>query len=750
MSGNNNTAWSSKFKKFGINDPFLKLITIKYEKNIPWQTVVKDEVTLNIYLRDILIPELKNKTIYGVYDKRISKSFFVYYEDLDVEQILQTDELTAEEKESVNIKLNIEENRHTNAEGAKKLAFILNKRKEASFQSWFEILKKKYKKNYGFQYLILKPIIEQSGYNSRRLLSAPSLSVIKWLFVRIKNEFYIPSANFGFEYRMRLSNGLNNRITNGWQYIPSGPQNSAKLTSAAARSGWCIAGDYYASCYLSDCQFYILRKNNKPIVALRVSKENQLIDEVRGVNNNIPFDFYSEIWFFIYSILQKYPQTSEVVNASYLKEMLPNFTEVITQNLEKNKANLIWWQEMIDKWPGTYDLASEEIKTKIKFDTISFISNSFYMSLGTEFRNKYGIHFSEQDYINLLEQYPQMYIDLEAIGNVNLETACIKGVYNRLLLEDITYKEYIELPEFVKKDPKIIDRINSHLPLSFERKIIKRGSTHKERTLNLKFEDFIPFSTDESLETSTLRALEVIIKNQDADFTDIIFPKVILKHPQFKEIRKQAWLKAVLKHPTFYFAFPPDLVEKNIWAPQTTIDSKHLDTLNTWIWRIENRPWYLESEKKVPKSVRYHEDLLKAYLRGWGKILSKTPSQIWKKVNSHQRVYMSYAALRNFYIFSTLAQSFGPKGGGYLKASDRMKNITAYKIAYYYSTIINKSPKYSRINFYERPLQLNELDPQNKLIRLYLTHQFNPFASLVNIKSGQENYYFNKMDPNKP
>ena len=107
MSGNNNTAWSSKFKKFRITYPFLKLITFKYEKSIPWQAVVKDESTLTIYLRDILIPELKNKTIYGVYDKRISKSFFVYYEDLDVEQILQTDELTAEEKESVNIKLNI-------------------------------------------------------------------------------------------------------------------------------------------------------------------------------------------------------------------------------------------------------------------------------------------------------------------------------------------------------------------------------------------------------------------------------------------------------------------------------------------------------------------------------------------------------------------------------------------------------------------------------------------------------------------
>lgn len=37
MAANNTIQWSSKFKKFGINDPFLQLVTVKYENKIPWQ-----------------------------------------------------------------------------------------------------------------------------------------------------------------------------------------------------------------------------------------------------------------------------------------------------------------------------------------------------------------------------------------------------------------------------------------------------------------------------------------------------------------------------------------------------------------------------------------------------------------------------------------------------------------------------------------------------------------------------------------
>ena len=770
MAANTTTQWSSKFKKFGITDPFLKLLTVKYENSITWP-VVKDELTLNQHIKDVLLPDLKKKTIWNEAYNQSSKSLFVGDDHLDVEQILKTDEFSDDEYSEVTQYLNGIDNYDEYVEtgqitesleeytinmmefAAYALATIINNRKEDAFKIWFDNVQKKHPKNVAFQYLILKPIIEQSGYNSRRLLPAPDNGVLKWLFVRIQHELYVPSTNFGLEYRMRLSNGLNHRVINGWQFIPSGIENAAKLTAAAARSGWCIAGQYYAERYLAH-DFYILREKGKPVVALRVDKKNQKCYEVSGVHNEIAYNYYSEIWFFIRSIFSSSTIPSKFVKSNSAERMVPHFSKIVNENLEKNKKNSEWWQEMVSKWPGTYDLVPDELKSEVKLDTSTFIKNQFYMSLGVEFREKYGIHFSESDYIGLLEQHPQFYSELGILDNPTLAAACIKGVLNRLIVNDITYKEYNKLPEFARKSPEIINRITTHLPLSFEKNIIKRGSNYKERNESVMLEEHVSYTQGESLDLTILRALESILKNQSSDFTDVIFSKEIISHPDFKEIRKQAWLKAVLKDPTFYFAFPIDLVHEHVWAPQTKISAKDEKTLETWISKIEARPWYLATEGKVPKSVRYHEALLRAYLKGWGAILSKTPSQIWKKINSYQRTYMSYAALRNFYIFSVLAKSFGKRGGGFSTASERMRQIPAYQLAFLYSAIINSMPN-SIVRNLIKPIITPTtkgivIDPQYELIKLFLSKGFNQFLYLSIRKPDPENYYFNRIDPKTP
>ena len=772
MAANTTTQWSSKFKKFGITDPFLKLLTVKYENSITWP-VVKDELTLNQHIKDVLLPDLKKKTIWNEAYNQSSKSLFVGDDHLDVEQILKTDEFSDDEYSEVTQYLNGIDNYDEYVEtgqipesqsreeyeigcmefAAYALATIINNRKEDAFKIWFDNVQKKYPKNVAFQYLILKPIIEQSGYNSRRLLPAPDNGVLKWLFVRIQHEFYLPSTNFGLEYRMRLSNGLNHRVINGWQFIPSGIENAAKLTAAAARSGWCIAGQYYAERYLVH-DFYILREKGKPVVALRVDKKNQKCYEVSGVHNEIAYNYYSEIWFFIRSIFSSSTIPSKFVKSNSAERMVPHFSKIVNENLEKNKKNSEWWQEMVSKWPGTYDLVPDELKSEVKLDTSTFIKNQFYMSLGVEFREKYGIHFSESDYIGLLEQHPQFYSELGILDNPTLAAACIKGVLNRLIVNDITYKEYNKLPEFARKSPEIINRITTHLPLSFEKNIIKRGSNYKERNESVMLEEHVSYTQGESLDLTVLRALESILKNQSSDFTDVIFSKEIISHPDFKEIRKKAWLKAVLKDPTFYFAFPIDLVHEHVWAPQTKISAKDEETLKTWVSKIEARPWYLATEGKVPKSVRYHEALLRAYLIGWGVILSKTPSQIWKKTYYYQRVYMSYAALRNFYIFSVLAKSFGKRGGGFSTASERMRQIPAYQLAFLYSAIINSMPNSSVRNLIKPIITPTTkgivIDPQYELIKLFLSKGFNQFLYLSIRKPDPENYYFNRIDPDVP
>jgi hypothetical protein len=761
--------WSSKFKKFGINDPFLQLVTVKYESQIPWQVAVKDEKSFHNYIREVMLPELKAKAVWDNLSGYSSKSLFVHFSKIDVEQTIAYEALTSSEKQEANqllSRVNEYEKRCLNGEitdsfddfksfcrieAAQYLASVFNKRKELAFSSWFELMTKKFKTNYAFQYLILKPLIEQSGYNSRRAISAPDNSVLKWLYVRIKNRLYSPSVNFINEYRFRLINGLNGNLTNGWQYIPSGVSNTSMLTAACSGSGWCTAGSYMANYYLAHCFFYILRVNRSHVVAIRVNQRNNKILEIRGVYNNIASDYYPEIWFFIKTIFKEINSMKELEEDLVLKKMLPDFSNAINKRIDEKRLNIEWWQEKLDLWPATMEFIPDEIKSKCSVNSELFVSNSFYLSLGQDFRNKYGVKFIEAEIVNLIIQYPQLYNTLGINSDEKYRSACIKGTLNRLKLEDITMKEFGLLPDFVRNSPEVNDSLVNKFPSSFEKGIIKKGASFKERSKGILINELVSYSNDEAQELTILRTLEFIIKNQSSDFSDTIFPEEIRSNVNFNNIRKQAWLRAVLKNPTFYFAFPVDLITEKIWSPETTIDSKHTDMLNKWIKEIELRPWYLEIDGRVPKSVRNHQLILSAYVKGWGNILKKTPFQIWKKINPYQRVYMSYAALRNFHIFKTIAFSLSKTGSDYNKSSRRMREIPAYQLAILYSSVINNIPERKLkdviIPLFPASIKGVKSDPQRILIGIYLSGGPIQFSAFLNKKDTPENFYFNHIEP---
>jgi hypothetical protein len=767
--------WSSKFKKFGINDPFLQLITIKYEKQIQWQVKVKNEDTFNAFIREFMLPELLNKTIWDPNAEKSTKSLFIHFSSINPEASLENDVLTPDEKNSVKEHLKkinkyktLFENGDVNSTfnefkrecrriAAQYIATIFNKRKAESYENWVTFLNKKFKNNFGFHYLILKPLIEQSGYNSRRSISLPDEAVLKWLYVRIENRFYKPSVNLMQEYRFRLVQGLKGNVINGWQYIPSGTSNTSILTAASFNSGWCIAGRDMAYSYLKDYFFYILKKNHRPVVAIRVRNTRIGLDivEIRGVHNSVPLNYYPEIWFFVKIVFPEF-SGSDLSQKSVVASLPSDFCDVTLKNIEQNEQNVSWWQDKLDLWPGTYDFIPDAIKSSCVLNTENYITNSFYWSLGTSFWAKYGIKFSEEDYLTLLIQFPQFYNTILDKENETYKNACITGVVNRLKFEDITLKEYKELPDFIKNSRQVAEQLQKKLPQNLIESLTKRPKNREERNENHQLAHLRAFKVDEEIEITITRLLEYIVKNDSSDFSDIIFPEEIRKHSKFEYIREQAWLKAVIKNPTFYFAFPVDLIQKNIWRPQTIINEKYEEMLKKWVQTIETRPWYLEIENKVPKSVRYHESLLRAYLRGWIKILEKTPYYMWKKVNPYQRVYMSYAAFRNFHIFNTIAHSSSFKSGGraYRLASGRMFEIPAFQLAILYAGVIFDIPKHE-IQQYIKPLypespDPTKADPQRSLIARYKIGPMAQFVSMICKINVPENYYFNRIDPNIP
>ena len=775
MSDQTVVQWSSKFKKFGINDPFLQLLTVKYENKIPWQVRVKNEETFNSYIREFMLPELIEKTIWDPNAEKSTKSLFIHFSSINPDTAVVSDALSEDEKNTVKEHLKKinqykslfekgevtstfnEYKRACRKIAAQYVTSIFNNRKEKSYKEWITRFNKKFKNNLGFQYLLLKPLIEQSGYNSRRAISPPNEAVLNWLFVRIENRFYKPSVNLMQEYRLRLIQGLKGSVSNGWQYIPTGTSNSHILTAASYGSGWCTAGSDMAECYLEDCFFYILKKNKKPVVAIRVDNIGigNVIKEIRGVNNSVPLNYYPEIWFFIRSIFPEF-HSSDLRQKPNFAHLLPDFCNVTLKNIEQNEKNISWWQDKLDLWPGTYDFIPNSIKSQCFFYPENYISNSFYWSLGNQFWSKFGIEFSEKDYVNLLIQFPQLYNTIGDKEKTVYKDACITGVLNRLKFEDITLSEFKALPNFVRNSSQIAEQFQKKIPKNLVNALIKRGSKYSERMEGPQLGDLKTFTIDEEIDFTILRVLEYIVKNDSSDFSDIIFPEEIRKHTKFEYIREQAWLKAVNKNPTFYFAFPVDLIQKNIWRPQTIINEKHEEMLKKWVQTIETRPWYLETENKVPKSVRYHESLLRAYLRGWIKILEKTPYYMWKKVNPYQRVYMSYAAFRNFHIFNTIAHSSSFKSGGraYRLASSRIFEIPAFQLAILYAGVIFDIPKHE-IQQYIKPLHPEapdptKADPQRSLIARYKIGPMAQFVSMICKTNVPENYYFNRIDPNIP
>ena len=132
-------------------------------------------------------------------------------------------------------------------------------------------------------------------------------------------------------------------------------------------------------------------------------------------------------------------------------------------------------------WPGTHDFIPDSIKSQCVFYPENYISNSFYWSLGNDFWSKFGIEFSEKDYVNLLIQFPQLYNTIGDKEKTVYKDACITGVLNRLKFEDITLSEFKALPNFVRNSSQIAEQFQKKIPKNLVNALIKRGSKYSER-----------------------------------------------------------------------------------------------------------------------------------------------------------------------------------------------------------------------------------------------------------------------------
>lgn len=664
--------WPTKLKKFGISDPFLKILATKYEKEIPWQVEVRCPDSLKSHLEKVMLPRLLAKTQLPD-DDTASNHLYVTTRDVSLDAAIEAEnDHESSELETIEIIRMVE----GDASAISALVKFLNDRKFNAFKAWIDLLAEKYPDQPAFRLLLLRPIFELSGRGVRRTVIEPSLDVIDWLHRRIERERMLPDENIATQYCLKQSMGAQPKSINGWQCIPSGIHNAPQLSAASVGSGWCIADRRFARHYLENCDFYILRSNRQPVVALRVSFGN--IIECRGRFNSQPIQWIDDIGVFALTQRFKHDQPNWYGFFAELSEFLND-----SVNLENQSES--WWKERAKLWPFALELAPFDIKNKL---TSQFTVGTFQYANFKNFRtlaNELAINL-DQDYWRMLleinpQSYPRCPQDLQK--NPRIQEACIFGWVSLIEEDEITAESLKTAPEFVRSNPAFKAALEENFLPSLHAVIRKSANTWHERANRFRMQEVLPATQGESAKIACERLVNLLLINEDGIYSDEKFSDIDRQREDFPAIREQAWFEAFQVHPPLWFALPDDLKTNEKFRLNNEVPER-ID-LDEWCQKVIKKPWLLTQQTGVPKSIRFHQRIIEAYREGWLPHLRKNPWRIWVSINP-RRVYMSYALLADHTIIDALTEGWIKRekeivNCWFTNPSERTRNIPAIQVA---------------------------------------------------------------------
>ena len=659
--------WPTKLRKFGITDPLLMMLVAKYEDEIPWQSFVKDEKSLRSYVGEIMLPRLLERIQFP--PRRGVKHYFISARDVDLKAALTTDPDVGQTEIDV-VRLIHEEDGVE--EATKALLELINAQKIAAFKSWEDVIGKKPLSNPAMGVLLLRPLFEMSGPRSRRPVMPPSMDIIDWLHRRLLTGRLSPAQNIARVFCLKLASGSQKLPRDGWQYIPADSSRTLELTAACRGSGWCVASHYWASEYLHHSSFYILRSENKPVVALRVNAGGAIV-ECQGRNNYSPADWFLEIHMFCKTQnMQLNDRQSEMKHA--LKGL---------GNLQKQTES--WWVQRVTYWPFALKLASVAMADRLK--NIVTLNISYYLGFPS-FQNlatQLGMEISSQEWLQIVEIEPRRYLVCPEDLRVTpaMQAACVRGWIELFINGEATLNDLKCLQDFVKKHPDFIEALRENYPDQLKQLIRQKASTYHERRNRLNLEDIMPEQADETFHVAVERGVNRLLNNETDDFSESVFTDVLRERNDFNDVRVAAWQAALQAHPPIWFALPDDLRGSQGFE----LDTGDVTRVNLDIWceKVRAKPWLLTQKSGVPKSVRFHQAILDSYRKGWHFYLEKCPWRIWVKSGQFRRVYMSYALLTDAETINVLKNGWlrheQEVNFAWGKASDRMQTLPALQVS---------------------------------------------------------------------
>jgi hypothetical protein len=653
---------NTKADKYHIRDNVLRFFVAKYEKEIPWSVTVHDEVSLRTYIKSTLYPQFIKRT---AYPPIVANHFYVTERHVDV-----YDCLTGDVPSPVDV---VQLRKLYTFEGhAAATRFLLdgiNHLKHKAFSNWVKALAKQFKGEEAFQLLVLREFFQSTGYGKRRALDAPDRDILHWLHMILSHVADLQSFRLQVEYQNKMVQRAGVRRRAGWHFIYF-IEEAHKLCALAQNSGWCIKSRIWAEEYLKhDNRFAILIEDGQPVVAIRyksIRLSRSTAVEIRGPNNSEPSRWQDEIDLLF--MIQDPKLNIEDIQDPQLR---------ILYAKHNPRVLLQWNSRTADEFKPLFH--------SIPDTRAAILSRACGSMTEEEVRailDRYEIQLVFEDLIHLCKDHPSKtylstLIPLSADETIRLEEQRRVWSFDALLpmlssqkdIETFRYR-VLEHPDTMETFRSLLGDYSTPKP-----------NSQKERANRIKINELIPPDAEESETIAITRIKDAIFNVEHSSFSDEIFPETLRSRPDFERIRAEGWIAAIRERPTYRLALPNDLQsEWNSTPPSIT--QADTEIVERWVAKVTKSPWFLDSEKTVPVTVRYHNRILDAYVTGWCRILEAEPWKIWKKPSPGypQRKYMNYAALRNKRIIDSLMKGFLRKKNEH-KASRRMFDIASFQFA---------------------------------------------------------------------
>lgn len=597
--------WPTKVHRYGIRNPFLRMVVAKYEGEIAWSEV-NDERSLENHVRSVMVPRLLARVAYP--PREGAKHCFVSRRHVNLASALTRDQdLDLDDKQE------LAAIRDTQGAAAAEAALVtlVNARKAEGFQAWVSLLEGRYVHQPAFLVLMLRPMVELAGAGSRRSLFAPSEDVVAWLYLRIERGDLHRNDDFARVYCMRVARGAGSLPVYGWQFFESSSDSTASLTAASRGAGWCIGQTRYARSYLEVSHFWLLFSKGMPVVALRVCPTANFVQEYRGRGNRRPIDWSADIALFL---------ATQGIASAHASESSPTWLPPIDP---MRSESLAWWKERCRHWPFALDRAPDAIRSSLRLDARSAALRYAGTAAFGRLVGESALVFGVDDWRHLVEVEPLQFESCspELRESPPIRQACLEGWLRRAERDGLTASELANVPGFVLEHPLF----KPHLLAPVAQLAQRRARTQDGEVIASRLSEFLPLAVDSDEDVAVLHAVEVLLRNEDGIYADSRFPALLRARPDFARVRERAWHDAFQRDPALWFALPDDLRDRDGFALAS--DAVRRVDLSAWVERVRAEPWILSHREGVPKAVRLHEHVLAAYLAGWCAWLRTRPER---------------------------------------------------------------------------------------------------------------------------